>query len=61
MRIRILTNDKVASTSHREQQQYIDVSPTDTIANVKVKCSMIYETLDINEYDLTYNRQKLKD
>lgn len=61
MKIKILCPEKVATHSHRTQEEYVDVSPSDNMSTVKVKCSMIYESIDIDEFELTYNHQVLKE
>lgn len=42
MKIIVMAPEGTASSSHREQQEEVDVDINDTIADVKIKITMVY-------------------
>ena len=52
MFITVHANGEVASHSHRQHQENIDVDMNDTIDTVKVKVTLVYTELDPDSFYL---------
>lgn len=52
MRINVECDADTAARYHRSAREYIDAEPSDTIADVKIKLTLVYLGLNTDEFSL---------
>lgn len=61
MRAKVLVPGNVALQSNRLSDQYIELSMTDTVGDIKIKITLVYTNLDPNSFYIMLNWDKLLD
>ena len=61
MKIKILCPEYIAQESHRFSEEEIDAEVNDTIADIKIKITLIYTSLETDDFHLSFNHRKLQD
>ena len=57
MKVKIFCTQSLANENHRLNEEEVEVNMTDTVADLKVKITMIYTNLDPNSFQLNLNRR----
>ena len=60
MKILVFVPQNIASESHREKEEEVDVDIQDTVAEIKIKVTMVYEQLDPEEFSLYLQQRRLR-
>lgn len=60
MRVTVLCDSYIAAGSHRNQEEYIEVDMRDTVEDVRIKITTVYDQLDPEEFILKLNNRTLK-